>query len=182
MKDGFLYILKSKIKKNTQKGSVHVKLQVKYRPNNMSMGPMRSNMPTVQQMIQKPQMNQSMPPQKSQNVPMQMSQPPINVPNMYPNLSNNPQQPPMGQPIMGQPPIGQPPMGQPPMNQPPMGQPSMGQPPTGQTNLQINHLWVNLQINHLLVNLQWDNPHLVNLQINHLWDSLLLVSLKINHQ
>ena len=49
----------SKVEQNTQKGSVHVKLQVKYRPNNMSMGPMRSNMPTVQQMIQKPQMNQS---------------------------------------------------------------------------------------------------------------------------
>ena len=121
----------SKVEQNTQKGSVHVKLQVKYRPTNMSVGPMHTNAPTVQQMIQHP-LNQSMPPQKSQNVPMQMSQPPINVPNIYPNLSNNPQQPPMGQPIMGQQPIGQPPMGQPPMNQPPMGQPSMGQPPTGQ--------------------------------------------------
>ena len=126
---------KTKVAQNIQKGSVHVKLQVKYRPN-IPMGPMPGNAPTVQQMITQPQMNQSMPPQKSQPVPSQMSQPPINIPNMYPKFSQNPQQAPMGQPSnqpsnhvpMGQPPIGQPPIGQPP-NQPPMGQPPMGQPP-----------------------------------------------------
>ena len=134
-----LYVMikdkKTKVAQNTQKGSVHVKLQVKYRPSNMPMGP------TVQQMITNPQMNQSMPPPTNQSVPPQMSQPPAQVPNMYPTFSQNPQQAPHGQPPMGQPPMNQPPMGQQPVGQPPlaqqqnqqpMGQPPMNQPPLGQ--------------------------------------------------
>ena len=87
-----LYVMikdkKTKVAQNTQKGSVHVKLQVKYRPSNMPMGP------TVQQMITNPQMNQSMPPPTNQSVPPQMSQPPAQVPNMYPTFSQNPRQAP----------------------------------------------------------------------------------------
>ena len=98
---------KAKTSKTMQKGSVHLRIQVKFRPAQLATNPPR--LPPVAQPAMQPPMNQfSMPPH--------MGQPPMGQP---------PMQYPMGQPQMSQPPMGQPKMSQPPMGQPPMGQPNL---------------------------------------------------------
>ena len=151
---------KTKATSTQQKGSVHVRIQVKSRPANLAQS-MPNQPPMGQQPFQPPMGQFSMPPPSNQNSinPMNsqppMDQPPENGPNPYPSLNeisssqppNGPQNqmsqppstqppnqpsmaPPLQQPPIGQPPIGQPPIGQPPQ-QPPMGQPPQ-QPPIGQ--------------------------------------------------
>ena len=120
---------KTKTKKNIQKGSVHVKIQVKYRPQNL----MVQQPPGSQPIYQQPNQQPMYPPQQGQ--PSMMNQPMLRPIQGQPAI-----QPPMGQPLPGQPPVqpppGQPPMGQPlpgqPPVQPPPGQPPMGQPLPGQ--------------------------------------------------
>ena len=137
-----------KKKGNIQKGSVHVKIQVKYRPNLPNLQNQRTmpQYPGQQPMMQsfygqsmtQPQYmhQQSMQPYSGQK--QMMFAPPGQPP-----ATNPPQgQPPMYNPPPGQPPIpnqppGQQPMTNPPqsqnqMNNPPPGQPPMNNPPPGQ--------------------------------------------------
>ena len=116
---------------NIQKGSVHIKLQVKSRPMKQTF---TQAMPNMQQ-----QMNQSNV-QRIQSLPPQ--QPPIQQPNLYPNLNSiqqpmPPQQPPNQQPMPPQMPPQQPPSQQPmppqmPPQQPPSQQPMPPQMPPQQ--------------------------------------------------
>ena len=122
---------KTKLSQVMQKGSVHIKLQVKHRPNQPpGMQPNQYQVPQMgqqpQYMGQQPHMQQ--PPYMGQQ-PQYMGQPPHS------------QQP----PYMQQPPsmqqsqyIQQPPMGQPPNTYPSMGPQSNMQPPIGQQPLQPN--------------------------------------------
>ena len=122
---------KTKLSQVMQKGSVHIKLQVKHRPNQPpGMQPNQYQVPQMgqqpQYMGQQPHMQQ--PPYMGQQ-PQYMGQPPHS------------QQP----PYMQQPPsmqqsqyIQQPPMGQPPNTYPSMGPQSNMQPPIGQQPLQQN--------------------------------------------
>ena len=131
---------KTKITQNMQKGSAHVKLQVKFRPPQY----MNAQGPVQSQMIQ---------PQGQYPMPMQPNIGQPNAPNMYPSYnqvisqSQIGGQQPMMQPLQippGQQPLqrqySQPPMGQYPM-QPLSGQPALephsGQPPTVPPNGQI---------------------------------------------
>ena len=141
---------KTKLSQVMQKGSVHIKLQVKHRPNQPpGMQPNQYQVPQMgqqpQYMGQQPHMQQ--PPYMGQQ-PQYMGQPPhMQQP---PYMSQQPQymgQPPHSQqpPYMQQPPsmqqsqyIQQPPMGQPPNNYPSMGPQSNMQPPIGQQPLQPN--------------------------------------------
>ena len=112
----------TKTKKDMQKGSVHVKIQVRYRPQIQGQPPMNS--------------------------PIQ-GQPAMGQPPVYPQMGQPPTQPPMGQPpvqptqgqkLMGQPIQAQHPLHQsmPPQfngpraftNPPPVGQPLLQRPPT----------------------------------------------------
>ena len=136
---------KTKISQNIQKGSVHVKLQVKYRPPQLANS---QAMPAQNQMFQ-PQMQPPMPqsamqppmPQSAMPSPMgqqpsqykmgqippdQTSEQSPNIPNMYPSLDQLSGQVPSGQ-QSGQQTNGQQTTAQPPM-QPPMQPPA--QPPT----------------------------------------------------
>ena len=144
---------KRKTSQVMQKGSVHVKLQVRSRPPQQP--GMYPNQPP-RQMSQPPYMQpqQGQPPYMQQQMSQppymqqQMSQPPYMQPQQGqpPYMQQQMSQPPyMQQPQQGQPPyIQQPQQGQPPnvpqqMSQPPyMQQPPQGQqPPTGQvTNMQ----------------------------------------------
>ena len=139
---------KAKTTQNVQKGSVHVKLQVKYRPPQYMNAQAR---PAQSQMIQ-PQ--GQIPPPMQSNIAQSSVVPQNNVPNMYPTFnqvssSQPPSQPPSGQPPIQQPgqippgqqpipqqfsqPPTQPPKAQQPIGQPPAGQPTIGgQPPSGQ--------------------------------------------------
>ena len=147
-----------KKKGNIQKGSVHVKIQVKYRPNLPNLQNQRTmpQYPGQQPMMQsfygqsmtQPQYmhQQSMQPYSGQKQMMfaPPGQPPAtNPPQGQPPMYNPPPgQPPMYNPPPGQPPIpnqppGQqtmtnPPQGQNQMNNPPPGQPPMNNPPPGQ--------------------------------------------------
>ena len=147
-----------KKKGNIQKGSVHVKIQVKYRPNLPNLQNQRTmpQYPGQQPMMQsfygqsmtQPQYmhQQSMQPYSGQKQMMfaPPGQPPAtNPPQGQPPMYNPPPgQPPMYNPPPGQPPIpnqppGQQPMTNPPqsqnqMNNPPPGQPPMNNPPPGQ--------------------------------------------------
>ena len=147
-----------KKKGNIQKGSVHVKIQVKYRPNLPNLQNQRTmpQYPGQQPMMQsfygqsmtQPQYmhQQSMQPYSGQKQMMfaPPGQPPAtNPPQGQPPMYNPPSgQPPMYNPPPGQPPIpnqppGQQPMTNPPqsqnqMNNPPPGQPPMNNPPPGQ--------------------------------------------------
>ena len=147
-----------KKKGNIQKGSVHVKIQVKYRPNLPNLQNQRTmpQYPGQQPMMQsfygqsmtQPQYmhQQSMQPYSGQKQMMfaPPGQPPAtNPPQGQPPMYNPPPgQPPMYNPPSGQPPIpnqppGQQPMTNPPqsqnqMNNPPPGQPPMNNPPPGQ--------------------------------------------------
>ena len=155
---------KAKTTKNMQKGSVHIKLQVKSRPahlENSQSKPVQNQMShppnhppggqsTMQYPIVQPQAQPPTQPLMGQQSSQVIEQPPI-IPDLYPSLdqlSGKPTtdqppiqqssiQPPIGQPPM-QPPVGQPPM-QPPVGQPPMqspvGQPPI-QPPVGQPPIQ----------------------------------------------
>ena len=127
-----------KKKGNIQKGSVHVKIQVKYRPNLPNLQNQRTmpQYPGQQPMMQsfygqsmtQPQYmhQQSMQPYSGQK--QMMFAPPGQPP-----ATNPPQgQPPMHNPPQGQPPMYNPPPGQPPMYNPPSGQPPMYNPPPGQ--------------------------------------------------
>ena len=109
---------KTKLPQTIQKGSVHVKLQVKFRPGQAPMG--------------QPPMGQ---------VPYQP--PPSGQPPYQPPPSGQPpyQPPPSGQPPhqpppSGQPPYQPPPSGQPPYQPPPSGQPPYKPPPSGQSPVQ----------------------------------------------
>ena len=141
---------KTKLSQVMQKGSVHIKLQVKHRPNQPpGMQPNQYQVPQMgqqpQYMGQQPHMQQ--PPYMGQQ-PQYMGQPPhMQQP---PYMGQQPQymgQPPHSQqpPYMQQPPsmqqsqyIQQPPMGQPPNTYPSMGPQSNMQPPIGQQPLQQN--------------------------------------------
>ena len=150
---------KTKTTKNIQKGSVHLKIQVKYRPQNLMIQQSPGSQPIYQQQMYPPQQGQ--PSQMNQPMlrPIQAQQPaiqpPLGQPPMGQPLTGQPLvqpplgQHPMGQPLTGQPPVqpplGQPPMGQPltgqPPVQPPPGQPPMGQPLSGQLNYQSSGIF-----------------------------------------
>ena len=153
---------KAKTTNVTQKGSVHIKIQVKYRPENLAtlnqmiVQHSPGQQPIPQQISQPPMIQQPFPQQMSQppmtqkQIPQQMSQPPM-AQQPYPQQMC---QPPMAQqslpPQMSQSPYpqfsqispnpnqisqqpGKPPIQpQPPMGQPPYGQSPIGQPPMGQ--------------------------------------------------
>ena len=141
---------KTKLSQVMQKGSVHIKLQVKHRPNQPpGMQPNQYQVPQMgqqpQYMGQQPHMQQ--PPYMGQQ-PQYMGQPPhMQQP---PYMSQQPQymgQPPHSQqpPYMQQPPsmqqsqyIQQPPMGQPPNTYPSMGPQNNMEPPIEQQPLQPN--------------------------------------------
>ena len=141
---------KTKLSQVMQKGSVHIKLQVKHRPNQPpGMQPNQYQVPQMgqqpQYMGQQPHMQQ--PPYMGQQ-PQYMGQQPHSQ--QPPYMGQQPQymgQPPHSQqpPYMQQPPsmqqsqyIQQPPMGQPPNTYPSMGPQSNMQPPIGQQPLQQN--------------------------------------------
>ena len=112
---------------NIQKGSVHIKILVRSRPLKQTL---TQAMPVPQQQMNQPnvQRNQSLPPQ----------QPPISIPNMYPDLSSikhpmPPQQPPNQQPMPQQLPPQQPPNQQP---LPPQMPPQQAMPPQMPPNQQ----------------------------------------------
>ena len=99
---------KTKLSQTTQKGSVHVKLQVKFRPGQQPVG----QPPMGQAPYQPPPMGQ------------QPYQPPPSG------------QPPYQPPPMGQQPYQPPPSGQPPYQPPPSGQPPYQPPPNGSSSVQ----------------------------------------------
>ena len=131
---------KAKTTQNVQKGSVHVKLQVKYRPPQYMNAQAR---PAQSQMIQ-PQ--GQIPPPMQSNIAQSSVVPQNNVPNMYPTFNQVSSSQPPSQPSSGQPPIQQPrqiPLGQQPIpqqfsqppTQPPKAQQPIGQPPAGQPTI-----------------------------------------------
>ena len=140
-----------KKKGNIQKGSVHVKIQVKYRPNLPNLQNQRTmpQYPGQQPMMQsfygqsmtQPQYmhQQSMQPYSGQKQMMfaPPGQPPAtNPPQGQPPMYNPPQgQPPMYNPPPGQPPMYNPPPGQPPIPNQPPGQQPMTNPPQGQNQM-----------------------------------------------
>ena len=109
---------KTKLSQTTQKGSVHVKLQVKFRPGQQPVG----QPPMGQAPYQPPPMGQ----QPYQPPPS--GQPPYQPPPM----GQQPYQPPPS----GQPPYQPPPSGQPPYQPPPSGQPPYQPPPNGSSSVQ----------------------------------------------
>ena len=117
-----------KKKGNIQKGSVHVKIQVKYRPNLPNLQNQRT-MPQYpgQQPMMQSFYGQSM--TQPQYMHQQSMQPYSGQKQM---MFAPPGQPPATNPPQGQPPIYNPPQGQPPMYNPPPGQPPMYNPPPGQ--------------------------------------------------
>ena len=117
-----------KKKGNIQKGSVHVKIQVKYRPNLPNLQNQRT-MPQYpgQQPMMQSFYGQSM--TQPQYMHQQSMQPYSGQKQM---MFAPPGQPPATNPPQGQPPMYNPPQGQPPMYNPPPGQPPMYNPPPGQ--------------------------------------------------
>ena len=117
-----------KKKGNIQKGSVHVKIQVKYRPNLPNLQNQRT-MPQYpgQQPMMQSFYGQSM--TQPQYMHQQSMQPYSGQKQM---MFAPPGQPPATNPPQGQPPMYNPPPGQPPMYNPPSGQPPMYNPPPGQ--------------------------------------------------
>ena len=115
---------KTKLSQTTQKGSVHVKLQVKFRPGQQPVG----QPPMGQAPYQPPPMGQ----QPYQPPPS--GQPPYQPPPMGQQPYQPPPsgQPPYQPPPSGQPPYQPPPSGQPPYQPPPSGQPPYQPPPSGQ--------------------------------------------------
>ena len=150
---------KKKGTQNVQKGSVHIKLQVKYRPPNLPNLPPRPPQQTMMQPPpgQPPMMQPGQPPMMQPYYGQSMMQPqypmaqyPGQQQMMQPSQYSSPpgqqpmMNPPQGQPSSGQlypsfqqisqaqPPGNNPPSGQPPMANPPPGQPPMTNPPPGQ--------------------------------------------------
>ena len=117
-----------KKKGNIQKGSVHVKIQVKYRPNLPNLQNQRT-MPQYpgQQPMMQSFYGQSM--TQPQYMHQQSMQPYSGQKQM---MFAPPGQPPATNPPQGQPPMYNPPPGQPPMYNPPSGQSPMYNPPPGQ--------------------------------------------------
>ena len=141
---------KTKMNQITQKGSVHIKLQIIYRPNQPPMGqqpyppPMGQppyQPPMGQPPTQYPPMPPGQPPMPPGQPPMQPGQPPMQ-PGQPPMQSGQPPMQPGQPPMQPAPPMQPVPPGQPPMQpgQPPMqpGQPPMQPAPPGQPPAQFS--------------------------------------------